>query len=57
MFRFKSLFRFLAVWFGVIAILSISSASAFAAEKLAPSGFNQGRRFLCRWGIRIDIIL
>jgi len=33
MFRFISLFRSLAVWLGVIAILSISSASAFAAEK------------------------
>lgn len=33
MFRFMNLFRFLAGWFGVIAILSISSASAFAAEK------------------------
>ena len=33
MFRFKCLFRFLAVWFGIIAILSISSASTFASEK------------------------
>lgn len=33
MFRFKSLLRFLAVWFGIIAILSINSAVAFAAEK------------------------
>ena len=33
MFRFKSLFRFLAVGLGIIAILSISSAAAFAAEK------------------------
>ena len=33
MFRFKSLFRFLAVGLGIIAILSISSASVFAAEK------------------------
>ena len=33
MFRFKSLFHFLAVWLGIIAILSISSASVFAAEK------------------------
>jgi WD40 repeat protein len=33
MFRFKSLLRSLAVWFGVIAILSISLASAFASEK------------------------
>jgi len=31
MFKFKSLFRFLAVWFGIIAILSISPVSA--AEK------------------------
>ena len=42
MFRFKRLFRFLAVWFGVVAIVSISSASAFAAEKLAPAGSKQG---------------
>ncbi|OGW25893.1 MAG: hypothetical protein A2X55_02890 [Nitrospirae bacterium GWB2_47_37] len=33
MFRFKSLFRFLAVWLGIISILSINSAAAFAAEK------------------------
>ena len=33
MFRFKSLLRSLAVWLGVIAILSISSAPVFAAEK------------------------
>ena len=33
MFGFKSLIRFLAVWLGVIAILSISSAPVFAAEK------------------------
>lgn len=33
MFRFMNIFRFLAVWLGVIAILSISSAAAFAAEK------------------------
>jgi WD40 repeat protein len=42
MLRFKSLFRFLAVWFGIIAILSISSASTFASEKLAPAGSKQG---------------
>ena len=29
MFRFMNLFHFLAVWFGVIAILSISPVSAF----------------------------
>ena len=40
MLRFKSLFRFLSVWFGVIAILSISPVSA--AEKLAPAGSKQG---------------
>jgi len=39
---FMNLFRFLAIWFGVIAILSISSASVFAAEKLAPAGSKQG---------------
>lgn len=33
MFRFMNLLRFLAGWLGVIAILSISSASAFASEK------------------------
>ena len=33
MLRFKSLFDFLTVWFGIIAILSTSSASVFAAEK------------------------
>ncbi|MBI5213353.1 MAG: caspase family protein [Nitrospirae bacterium] len=33
MFRLKSLFRFLAVWLGIIPILSINSAAAFAAEK------------------------
>jgi hypothetical protein len=33
MLRFKSLFRFLSVWFGIFAILSINSAAAFAAEK------------------------
>jgi hypothetical protein len=32
MFKFKSLLRFLAVWLGIVAILSISSAAAFAAE-------------------------
>ena len=42
MLRFMNLSRFLAVWFGVIAILSISSASAFAEEKLAPAGSKQG---------------
>ncbi len=36
MFTFKSLLRSLAGRLGVIAILSISSASIFAAEKLAP---------------------
>ena len=33
MFRFKNLSRSLAVWFGVIAISSISSTPAFASEK------------------------
>lgn len=33
MFRFMNLFRFLSVWFGIIAILYINSAAAFAAEK------------------------
>jgi WD40 repeat protein len=33
MLRFKCLFRFLAVCFGIIAILSISSASTFASAK------------------------
>ena len=33
MFRFKSLFYSLSVCFGIIFITSISSASAFAAEK------------------------
>ncbi len=33
MLRFRRLCRFLAVWFGVIAILSVNSASAFASEK------------------------
>ena len=42
MFRFKSLLRSLAVWLGVIAILSISSAPVFASEKLAPAGSKQG---------------
>ena len=40
MFRFKSLLRSLAVWFGIIAILSISPVSA--SEKLAPAGSKQG---------------
>lgn len=42
MLRFKNLFSFLSVWLGVISILSISSASSFAAEKLAPAGSKQG---------------
>jgi hypothetical protein len=42
MFTFKSLIRFLAVWLGIIPILSINSAAAFAAEKLAPAGSKQG---------------
>ena len=33
MLRDKSLLRFLAVWFGIITIISISAAVAFAAEK------------------------
>ena len=33
MLRFKSLFRFLSVWFGIIAMLSISPVSAAASEK------------------------
>jgi WD40 repeat protein len=33
MFRFKCLFRFLAVWFGIIAILSISQVAVSASEK------------------------
>ena len=33
MFRFKSLLRSLAVWLGIVAILSINSAAAFASEK------------------------
>jgi WD40 repeat protein len=33
MFTFKSLLRLLAVWFGIVAILSMGSASSFAAEK------------------------
>ena len=33
MFRLMNLFRFLSVWLGVIAILSINSAATFAAEK------------------------
>jgi hypothetical protein len=33
MFRFKNLFCFLAIWLGIIAILSINSAAASAAEK------------------------
>jgi len=33
MLRFKSLFRFLAVWFGIIVILSINSAAVSASEK------------------------
>lgn len=45
MFRFKSLFRFLAVWFGIIAILSISPVSA--SEKLAPAGSKQGPEVFC----------
>ena len=49
MFRFMSLFRFLALWFWIIAILSISSAAAFAAEKLAPAGSKQGPEILCNW--------
>lgn len=32
MFRFKNLFRFLSVWFGVIAILSISQVAVSASE-------------------------
>lgn len=47
MLRFKSLCRFLAVWLGVIAILSISSAAAFASEKLAPTGSKQGTEVFC----------
>jgi hypothetical protein len=39
--RFKSLLRSLAVWFGVIVILSISSTSAFASEKSTPAGSKQ----------------
>jgi len=35
-----NLLHFLAVWVGVIAILSISPVSA--AEKLAPAGSKQG---------------
>ena len=31
--RFKSLLRFLAVWLGVIAILSISQVAVSASEK------------------------
>jgi WD40 repeat protein len=42
MFRFKSLLRFLAAWFGIIAILSINSDVAFAAEKHAPASIKQG---------------
>ncbi len=42
MFRFKSLLRSLAVWFGVIAILSISPVSVSAAEKFTPAGSKQG---------------
>lgn len=33
MIRFKGLFRFLSVWPGVIAVLSIGSLFAFASEK------------------------
>jgi len=33
MLKFNSLLHFLSVWFGIVAILSISSASAFASEK------------------------
>lgn len=46
----KSLLRFLAVWFGIIAILSINSAAAFAAEKLAPAGGKQGPEIFVQLG-------
>ncbi|PIX88826.1 MAG: hypothetical protein COZ31_05225 [Nitrospirae bacterium CG_4_10_14_3_um_filter_44_29] len=50
MLRFKSLLRFLSVWFGIVAILSISSASAFASEKLAPAGSKQGPEIFVQLG-------
>ncbi len=50
MFRFKNLFRFLAVWFGIIAILSISSTPAFAAEKFTPAGSKQGPEIFVQTG-------
>ncbi len=42
MFKFKSLFRFLAVGFGIIAILSISPVCVSASEKsevFVPRGY------------------
>ena len=50
MFRFISLFRFLSVWFGVIAMLSVSSVSASASEKLAPAGSKQGPEIFVQLG-------
>jgi WD40 repeat protein len=49
MFRFMNLFRFLAGWLGVIAILSISPVSAIA-EKLAPAGDKQGPEIFVQTG-------
>lgn len=48
MFRFKRLFRFLAGWFGVIALLSISPVSA--SEKVAPAGSRQGPEIFVQMG-------
>ena len=50
MVRFKSLFYFLSVFLGIIFILSISSASALASEKLAPAGSKQGPEIFVQLG-------
>ena len=50
MFRFKSLFYSLSGCFGIIFMLFISSASAFASEKLAPAGSKQGPEIFVQLG-------
>jgi len=53
MFRFMSLFRFLALWFWIIPILSVSPVSA--AEKLAPAGSKQGPEIFVQLGHKSSI--
>ncbi len=50
MFRFKSLIRVLAVWVGVMAILSITPGSASASEKFTPAGSKQGPEIFVQMG-------